>query len=103
MAHAPEKVNLDINSIRNEKHHKKIAKEKSQACARTGNSCWMGQAGEQLVGKVSGKLQLSAPLDIGSDENNRKFTKKISTQPMSPFLQLLSCLFTVLGVGKRIK
>lgn len=35
----------------------------------------MAQAGKQLVGKVSGKVLLSALLDIGSNENKRKFTK----------------------------
>lgn len=36
----------------------------------------MGQAGEQLVGKVSGKLLLSALLDIGSYENKEKIHPK---------------------------
>lgn len=49
----------------------KLPRRRSQtATAKAGNSCWTGQAGEQLVGKVSGKLLLSALLDIGSYENH---------------------------------
>lgn len=56
----------------------KLPRRSQAASAKAGNSCWMGQAGEQLVGKVSGKVPLSALLDIGSYENNGKFTQKQS-------------------------
>lgn len=67
------------------------------ASAKAGNSCWMGQAAEQLVGKVSMKLLLSTLLDIGSYENNRKSTKikcqhslpRISSNSSDVYLQFL--------------
>lgn len=92
-AHTPEKANVDINSIFDQQANAK------QANAKAGKF-WMEQAGEQLVGKVRRKLLLSALLDIGRSENNRKFTPKNWTHPL---MKLLWCLFTVLGVGKRIK
>lgn len=55
---------------------KRLRRKIRQPSKEAGDSFWTEQAGEQLAGKVRGKLLLSALLEIGSYENSRYHTQK---------------------------